>query len=291
MNSLAFFINRNILIQSLLNKRAITKIYTARLKATQLYKKHCFKMTRIESIYLPSTSPGNCRYCTLDKLIEEYKIIMGFKKNSSFFILYGMIGIRRDIMDLKKAKKELVSIEEEIKRNIMMLNDKQELATIEINKITYEEIIKVFEATIKKNHVHISSLGYVELQEMKKEYKVFLSTINETIDFELANLHIWRHMDYVVPIDIDDKKYLDAQEKEMRADERKLVVNIYDRVKNILIKYGFILDENDFLPIWWMKNFYEYPRELSKLHLNMKKEAELRIIIQEQTALELWKNA
>lgn len=64
-------------IMGLLKKTGITHIYTTGLKATQLYKKYCLKDVGIESIYLPSTSPANCRHYTLEKLIEEYKIIKG----------------------------------------------------------------------------------------------------------------------------------------------------------------------------------------------------------------------
>ncbi len=63
-------------IASLLENTSITKIYTTGLKATSLYKKHCLKDTNIESIYLPSTSPANCRNYNLEKLIEEYKCIL-----------------------------------------------------------------------------------------------------------------------------------------------------------------------------------------------------------------------
>lgn len=51
----------------------IKKIFTTGKKATELYKKHCYKNTKIESIYLPSTSPANCGYCTYDELLNIYK--------------------------------------------------------------------------------------------------------------------------------------------------------------------------------------------------------------------------
>lgn len=53
----------------------IKAIFTTGKKSTSLYQKYCFKSTNIESIYLPSTSPANCRNYNYDKLIEEYKII------------------------------------------------------------------------------------------------------------------------------------------------------------------------------------------------------------------------
>lgn len=63
-------------INYLLKQTEIKKIYTTGLKATQLYKKHCFKDTGIASIYLPSTSPANCRHYNLELLIEEYRCIL-----------------------------------------------------------------------------------------------------------------------------------------------------------------------------------------------------------------------
>ena len=63
-------------IDQLLKETSIQKIYTTGLKATTLYKKYCFKDTGIASIYLPSTSPANCRNYNLEKLIEEYRCIL-----------------------------------------------------------------------------------------------------------------------------------------------------------------------------------------------------------------------
>ena len=62
-------------IEDLLKETKITKIYTTGKKATQLYQKHCLKRTGIEAIYLPSTSPANCRYYTLEDLIQEYRCL------------------------------------------------------------------------------------------------------------------------------------------------------------------------------------------------------------------------
>ncbi len=63
-------------IDQLLQETSIQKIYTTGLKATTLYKKHCLESTGMESIYLPSTSPANCRNYNLDKLIDEYRCIL-----------------------------------------------------------------------------------------------------------------------------------------------------------------------------------------------------------------------
>lgn len=63
-------------IQQLLNETSIKKVYTTGLKATTLYKKHCLKITGIESVYLPSSSPANCRKYNLESLIQEYRCIL-----------------------------------------------------------------------------------------------------------------------------------------------------------------------------------------------------------------------
>lgn len=61
-------------IKSLLEETSIECIFTAGKKATELYKKYIFPQTRIESIYLPSTSPANCAV-EYDTLINEYQKI------------------------------------------------------------------------------------------------------------------------------------------------------------------------------------------------------------------------
>jgi len=60
-------------INLILKNSNIKKIFTTGKKATALYKKYCYKNTRKESIYLPSTSPANCGYCTYEELLNIYK--------------------------------------------------------------------------------------------------------------------------------------------------------------------------------------------------------------------------
>lgn len=60
----------------ILQKTKINRIYTTGTKATLLYKQLCLPITGIESVYLPSTSPANCRHFTFEKLVESYKIIL-----------------------------------------------------------------------------------------------------------------------------------------------------------------------------------------------------------------------
>lgn len=61
-------------IVSLLEKTNIQTIYTTGKKAFQLYQKYSYPSTKIEAIYLPSTSPANAVLTEKD-LIEKYQII------------------------------------------------------------------------------------------------------------------------------------------------------------------------------------------------------------------------
>ena len=62
----------------ILAKSQIKTIFTTGMTATKLYKKYCYEKTQISSIYLPSTSPANRKYFDLNRLIEEYKIIIDY---------------------------------------------------------------------------------------------------------------------------------------------------------------------------------------------------------------------
>ena len=62
-------------ISSLLQKTNIKKIYTTGKKAYQLYQKYCYPNTKIEAIYLPSTSPANIANFTFEQLVENYQCI------------------------------------------------------------------------------------------------------------------------------------------------------------------------------------------------------------------------
>ncbi len=59
-------------INKLIKETNIKKIYTTGIKAYDIYQKKVFPKTKIEAIYLPSTSPANATY-TLERLVEEYK--------------------------------------------------------------------------------------------------------------------------------------------------------------------------------------------------------------------------
>lgn len=56
----------------------IRAIFTTGTKATALYKKHCLPINGRASVYLPSTSPANCRNYTFDTLKEAYRIILDY---------------------------------------------------------------------------------------------------------------------------------------------------------------------------------------------------------------------
>lgn len=62
-------------ISSIVKHTHIKTIFTTGLKATQIYKKYIEKQTKIESIYLPSTSPANCRHYSYENLVEKYSVI------------------------------------------------------------------------------------------------------------------------------------------------------------------------------------------------------------------------
>ena len=65
-------------INLIVNVANIKAIFTTGTKATALYKKYCLPNTKIVSIYLPSTSPANCRHYSYNKLLEEYRMILKF---------------------------------------------------------------------------------------------------------------------------------------------------------------------------------------------------------------------
>lgn len=59
-------------IKSLLKKTSIEKIFTTGKTAYNLYNKYIYPKTKIEAIYLPSTSPANASM-KYDELLKIYK--------------------------------------------------------------------------------------------------------------------------------------------------------------------------------------------------------------------------
>ena len=66
-------------VNYLINNSQIKYIFVNGKKAFDLYHKYLLPKTKIEAIYLPSTSSANAVY-TLNKLIQEYKIILEYLK-------------------------------------------------------------------------------------------------------------------------------------------------------------------------------------------------------------------
>ena len=65
-------------INRILAAAEIGAIFTTGKKATDLYRKLCCPNTGRPSIYLPSTSPANCRNYTYGSLVEAYRIILDY---------------------------------------------------------------------------------------------------------------------------------------------------------------------------------------------------------------------
>ena len=55
----------------------IKAVFTAGKKATALYNKHCEQKYGFKAIYLPSTSPANCKV-SLDELVAAYEVICNY---------------------------------------------------------------------------------------------------------------------------------------------------------------------------------------------------------------------
>ena len=65
-------------IGSILRKAEIRAIFTTGKKATDLYSRLCQPSIGRPSVYLPSTSPANCRNQTLETLTEAYRVILKY---------------------------------------------------------------------------------------------------------------------------------------------------------------------------------------------------------------------
>ena len=59
------------------SKAPIKAVFTTGKKATELYNRYCRGGKELEAVYLPSTSPANCRLA-FDELVAEYKIILKY---------------------------------------------------------------------------------------------------------------------------------------------------------------------------------------------------------------------
>lgn len=66
-------------INKIIKNSNIKYIFVNGKKALELYNKYLLPVTKIEAIYLPSTSSANATY-SLERLIKEYKIILEYLK-------------------------------------------------------------------------------------------------------------------------------------------------------------------------------------------------------------------
>lgn len=62
-------------IRPILAEAPVEIIYTTGRKAFTLYRKYLQPVTGREAIWLPSTSPANCRWETVDTLTEAYSVL------------------------------------------------------------------------------------------------------------------------------------------------------------------------------------------------------------------------
>ena len=68
-------------LNPIIKNSKINTIFIIGKKAYNLYQKYCYPETKIEGIYLPSTSPANCFKGIEEKLIKEYTKIKEITDN------------------------------------------------------------------------------------------------------------------------------------------------------------------------------------------------------------------
>ena len=64
-------------INKIIKESKVKIIFTTGRVAKKLYDKYCFEETLVDAIYLPSTSPANCKLSD-DDIITEYKKIISY---------------------------------------------------------------------------------------------------------------------------------------------------------------------------------------------------------------------
>lgn len=72
-SSIAYVVPNDI--RPILAEAPVEHIYTTGRKAFSLYRKYLQPVTGREAICLPSTSPANCRWETVDTLTEAYSVL------------------------------------------------------------------------------------------------------------------------------------------------------------------------------------------------------------------------
>lgn len=66
----------------ILKNSKIKVIFTTGRKAYELYQKYCYPKTKIEAIYLPSTSPCNCPKGIEERLVLAYQEVQKYTESS-----------------------------------------------------------------------------------------------------------------------------------------------------------------------------------------------------------------
>ena len=56
----------------------IRAVFTTGATATKLFNRLCSEKTGREAVYLPSTSPANCRHYSFSSLVEAYRAILAY---------------------------------------------------------------------------------------------------------------------------------------------------------------------------------------------------------------------
>lgn len=62
----------------LLRQCPIRAVFTAGNKATVLYRRYCLPQTGVEAVYLPSTSPTNRGRYPMERLLEEWAVLLPY---------------------------------------------------------------------------------------------------------------------------------------------------------------------------------------------------------------------
>ena len=65
-------------LRPILDTAPIAAIFTTGKKAFSLYNRHILPVTGREAFCLPSTSPANCRYETMDTLTAAYRVLLEY---------------------------------------------------------------------------------------------------------------------------------------------------------------------------------------------------------------------
>ena len=65
-------------LRPILGSAPIRAVFCTGKKAFSLYRRHILPVTGVEALCLPSTSPANCRWETLETLTEQYRVLLRY---------------------------------------------------------------------------------------------------------------------------------------------------------------------------------------------------------------------